>query len=439
MSRRTKRSNRRISRRNFLRAAGVAVGLPALTSLSPRGVSADPPPPNTKRFVALFFPNGSTMRQDWQLGGSGSSYTMGTAHASLAPFQSKISMFQNLNGTQGGAPDHSRGTAEFLTGSAISNNQNPEVAISIDQAIADELDPQTPIRSLHLGPTPYPAGPPSDTGWPSGYNTFISWSSPTAPNSPLESAQVAFNQIFVPAGTDPTMADKRNRLRQSILDHTMDQISAIEPRLGSDDRQKLDEYLTAVREVESGLQTGGVTGCGNLSEPAAGLSFPDHTKAMFDIITLALQCDATRIITYSMDYGFGNKDFDFLGMGSFRHHNLSHSGTAQQTLDRHKAIVRWYMDQLGYFLGQMDAVDESGATLLDNSVIYVGSDVGDGWAHSHQNLTNMIIGGGAGALNPGRLIDVAGSSYDSVLLALAHAMDANIPSFSGESSPFTGL
>ncbi len=82
---------------------------------------------------------------------------------------------------------------------------------------------------------------------------------------------------------------------------------------------------------------------------------------------------------------------------------------------------------------------KGGATLLDNSIVYVGSDVGDGWSHSHQNLTNFVAGGGAGALNPGRLIDAAGVPYDSVPLALARAMDANIPSFSGVSAPFSGL
>jgi hypothetical protein len=150
---------RQWSRRTFLRAAGVAIGLPALGSLLPGGAFADPPPPNTKRFIALFFPNGSTMRQDWMLGGSGSNYTMGTAHTSLLPLQSKISMFQDLNGNYGGAPDHSRGTAEFLTGAPISNQNNPQVDTSIDQVIAAALDPQTPIRTLHLGPALTPTAP----------------------------------------------------------------------------------------------------------------------------------------------------------------------------------------------------------------------------------------------------------------------------------------
>jgi len=432
------KANERLSRRMILRATGVAIGLPVLASLLPRSVRAGVAP-GTKRFVTLFFPNGSTMRQDWQLGGSGTNYTMGTAHASLAPFKSQLSMFKNLDGDYGGAPDHSRGTASFLTGAPISNMSAPQVDVSIDQAIATALDPQTVIRSLHLGPTPYPSGPPSDTGWPSGYNTYISWSSPTAPNPPLESAQVAFDQVFVPDGTDPALAAKRLRLRQSVLDHTLDQIDTIEPRLGKDDKVKLDEYFTSIREVESNLQIGPTTGCGAGTPPGAGLTFPEHTKAMLDVIVLALRCDATRIITYSMDYGFGNKDFDFLGLGSFRHHNLSHSGTAQTTLDSHKAIVRWYMDQFAYLLGEMQAVDEDGASLLDNSVVYMGSDVGDGWPHSHADLTAMLAGGGAGALAPGRLIDASGASYDSVLLAMAYAMDAPLASFSGASTPFAGL
>jgi hypothetical protein len=429
---------RPLSRRLFLHGTGALVGLPALASLLPHGARAGGEVPPTKRFVALFFPNGSTMRQDWQLSGSGTDYTMGTAHVSLEPHRAKLSMFKGLNGDYGGAP---RGTASFLTGAPISDMNNPQVDISIDQVIADALQPDTAIRSLHLGPSPYAAGPPSDTGWPSGYNTYISWSSPTAPNAPLESARVAFDQVYVPPDVDPAIAEKRLRMRQSVLDHTIDQIDSITPRLGTEDAHKLDEYLTAVRDVESSLQMDPVDpGCGDGAvAPDEGLAFAEHTKAMLDVLVLALRCDATRIVTYSMDYGFGNKDFTFLGNGSVKHHNLSHSGTTPEIITAHKAIVRWYMDQFAYFLDRMDAVDDGGVTLLDNSVVYLGSDVGDGWGHAHANLTAILAGGGAGALDPGRLIDAAGASYDSVLLALAHAMDADLGSFSGATTPFAGL
>jgi hypothetical protein len=432
----------RPGRRALLRGLGAAIALPFLPSLLPRAARAQAGP--VKRFAGVFFPNGTTMRADWQLSGTGASYTPGSAHGALAPFRSKLSMFRNLDGPFGGAPDHSRGTASFLTAAPLSNMATPEVAISIDQAMVSALAPSTALRSLHLGPNPYPGGPPSDTGWPSGYNVSISWSSATATNAPLESAQQAFDLVFGARGTPSgdAAAQKRLRLRQSILDYVGDQVQSIAPRLGREDGRKLDEYLTSIRDVESRLQSAQppATGCGGgAAQPGAGLDFPTHTRAMLDVLVLALQCDATRFVTYSLDYGFGNKDFGFLGAGSGKHHNLSHSGTAPATISLHEAIVRWYMDQIAYLLGRMDAIQEAGATLLDNSLVYAGSDVGDGWSHSHQDLPVIVAGSAAGALNPGRLIDASGQSYASVLLAVANAMDAGLASFAGASTAFAGL
>jgi hypothetical protein len=199
-----------------------------------------------------------------------------------------------------------------------------------------------------------------------------------------------------------------------------------------------------VRDVESRLQASRppavpTSGCGAATGPGSGLDHAAHTRAMLDVIVLALQCDATRIVTYSMDYGFGNKSFDFLGLGNYAHHNLSHGGTAPERVAAHMGIVAWYMNELAYFLQKMDAVDDGGPTLLDNSVVYHGSDVGDAWSHSHNDLCITVAGGGAGALNPGRLLDGTGVAYPRVLLALAHAMDANVASFAGEGTPFSGL
>ena len=140
-----------------------------------------------------------------------------------------------------------------------------------------------------------------------------------------------------------------------------------------------------------------------------------------------------------MDYGFGNKDFTFLGMGSYKHHNIGHSGNTPELQAAHRAIVRWYQDQIAYLLEQLDAIEEDGGSVLDKSVVYVGSDVSDAWGHGKTDLPMMIAGGGGGALNPGRVIEAGGASYASVLLELAHAMDAPLPSFAGASTPFADL
>lgn len=437
------------SRRQILRGAGVAIGLPLLESLVPRRARAAAAGP-VKRFAALFFPNGSTMRQDWTLTGSGTSYTMGAAHGALAPFKSKFSMFKNLSHASEGSPAHSRGTIRFLTDTLITDQNTPKADVSIDQAIVKALAPPTPMGSLHLGPLPYPGGAPSDTGWASGYNVYISWASPTAPNPPLESAQVAFDKVFAAGGSstvmpDPTVA-KRLRLKKSVLDYVVAEVQHISPRLGQSDGKKLDEYLTSIRDVETRLQKAQdqqqsppPAGCAMGMRPGSGLDIAGHTRAMLDILVLAFQCDATRVLTYSMDYGFGNKYFAFLGFAYARHHSLSHSGTDQLIIDAHKAIVKWYMEQLAYLLGKMDAIDEGGATLLDNSIVYLGSDVGEAWSHDHSDLTAILAGKGAGALNPGRLIDASGKSYASYLMALAAAMGAPVTSFAGASAPMTGL
>ncbi len=296
---------------------------------------------------------------------------------------------------------------------------------------------------MHLGPGPYPNGPPADTGWPSGYNVFASWSSPTAPNAPLESAQVAFDRVFAAVGeskTDP-LVEKRRRLKTSVLDYVIDQVGAISPRLGKDDGRKLDEYLTSIHDVETRLKESAAmtaTSCATGTPPEANLDHPTHTKAMLDILVLALQCDATRFVTYSMDYGFGNKDLNFLGHAK-RHHNLSHSGTAPETIAAHKAAVKWYVDQFAYLLTRLDGIDEVGSTVLDNSVVFLGSDVGEAWTHDHMDLTAILAGKGAGALHPGRLIDPMGKTYASFLLGLIRAMDADVASFAGSTTPFAGL
>lgn len=430
----------RLTRRTFLRAAGVAVALPALPSLLTREARAEITA-DTKRFVGLYWPNGTTQHQDWQLVGSGTDYTLGTAHVSLEPLKQRFSMFRGLDTNSGGTPAHARGCAAFLTAASINDPDTPIVDISIDQAIADAIEPATPLRSLHLGPSPYSGGNPSDTGWSSGYNTFISWQAPDSPNAALESPQTAFDQIYVPPDADAAMAEKRVALQQSVLDHTVEQISTIETRLGNEDRQRLDRYLTAVRQVEQGLQAPTpAAGCGDaMDRPDDGQSFADHTRSMMDVLALALACDATRIVTYSMDYGFGNKDFTFLGKGSYRHHNIGHSGNTPELQAAHRAIVRWYQDQIAYLLDQLQSIEEDGGTLLDKSVVYVGTDVSNAWSHGKTDLPMMLAGGGGGALNPGRVIDAGGASYASVLLALAHAMDAPLASFAGETNPFSAL
>jgi hypothetical protein len=431
------------SRRRFLQSASAVIALPFLESLVPSAARAQAARP--KRLVVLFFPNGTEGYAEWMTAARPTGgFTLGTAHAALQPLMGTFSLLVNVNNTKvTGAPAHARGTASFLTGAAISNQNVATVDVSMDQVVAQAVGGTTPIRSLQLGPTPY-AVPPRDTGWSSGYNTNISWTSASVPNPCLEDPLAAFARLFPPMPGTPGLT-RQQRLTRSVLDGVKVQMGSMRPQLAAEDRYKLDEYLTSVRALEARLAAAPMapmTSCGGTA-PSAGLAFPEHTQAMLDVTALALQCDVTRVVTYQMDYGFGGKDFAFLLGGTRQsHHALTHTGTVADPMVKQKvmAITRWYVDRFASLVARLNATpDGPGATLLDNSIVLLGSDVGDGRNHRGANLPLVLAGKGGGSLSPGRRIDAGGVPHEQVLLALIRAMGVNQASFAGTSTAFTGL
>lgn len=431
------------SRRRFLQSASTLIALPFLESLLPSTAHAQAARP--KRLVVLFFPNGTESYAEWMTAARPTGgFTLGTAHAALQPLMGSFSLLVNVNNTKvTGSPAHARGTASFLTGATITNQNVATVGVSMDQVVAQAVGAGTPIPSLQLGPTPY-AVPPRDTGWSSGYNTNISWTSANVPNPCFEDPLAAFQRLFPPS-PGMSAATRQQRLTRSVLDGVGVQVGSMRPQLAADDRHKLDEYLTSVRALEARLTatpTQPMMACGGTA-PAAALAFPEHTQAMLDVTALALQCDVTRVVTYQMDYGFGGKDFAFLlGGGRQSHHALTHTGTAADPTVKQKvmAITRWYVDRYASLVARLAATpDGPGATLLDNSIVLLGSDVGDGRNHRGANLPLVLAGKGGGALSPGRRIDAGGVPHEQLLLALIRAMGVNQPSFAGTSTALTGL
>ncbi len=420
-------------RRAFLATAGSLLALPTLESLLPRAARAAGTPP--RRFAALFFPNGTDSWAEWATSGSGSTYSMGTAHAALQPLKPHFSIIRGLNNVNCSAsPGHSRGNTAFLSGAVISEPVVPRAGVSIDQLMAQAIGGATKLPSLQLGPTPY-AVPPQDVGWTSAYNTYLSWRSDTQGNPAIESPQQAFDRILG-ASTQPTQT--RETLRQtSILDYAAKQTTRLSSRLSQGDRKKLDEYLTSLRDVERRLKASTVSSTCSGTRPAAGLAFPEHTRAMLDLIVLAFQCDMTRVITYQMDYGFGNKDFAFLLGGNRElHHNITHTSAADDpaTREKHRRITQWYVDQYAYLLTRLSAISEGSGTLLDSTIALLGSELGDGRGHNGDDLPIIVGGRGGGALNPGRLIDAGGVPHTRLLLALLNAMGVAQTSFGGTST-----
>jgi hypothetical protein len=223
------------------------------------------------------------------------------------------------------------------------------------------------------------------------------------------SPQVVFDQLF--GGLDPeaTEAEKAKRLlyRTSILDYVLGEATSLSGKLGTTDRRKLEEYMDGVRELELKLDKGTGPVCTPIDKPPSDLDYPAKVKLMCDLMALAFQCDATRVITFMIRNAGSGMSHDFVGApGS--HHDISHHNSDPGKYDLLTKIDTWEVAQLAYLLKKLDTIQEGTGTVLDNTAVYFSSEIADGNAHGHTNMPVLLAGGLGGAITPGRHIKYDG-------------------------------
>ena len=235
------------------------------------------------------------------------------------------------------------------------------------------------------------------------YLRNISWAGPSTPLPNVTDPGVAFDRLFG-ANTGATVEERllRAQVQASILDRVRQDAQHLQARLGRDDQAKLDEYLTAVREVEQRVQALGTGTCEPPTRPASGLSLPEHVAVMNELMVLALQCDITRVATFMVGPGGSNQTFPFLGIPE-AHHQLSHHQQDASALEKLYTIGRWEVEQFADLvrrLGQVPAADDQ--RLLDHTLAVFSSEIRDGDQHDHRNLPVLLAGRGGGIHDPGR-------------------------------------
>lgn len=398
-----------ISRRRLLSACGaVGLGLPALELFWPRSAHAAS---ENAKLVAFYVPNGKHM-QDWTPSSTDDNYELPPLLAPLSPLREKVLVLTGLANSGamrrvGG--DHARGTGSFLTcmeirtDSEINSGMEPN-GISMDQAIAEEVGALSPIKSLQLGV--HNNG--RDQGYSSDFIQNVSFGPGGRKLPKTVRVDAAFEQVF--AGIDPEATaqevDRRQQLKSSVLDYVGEQASSLKPLLGSSDNQKMEQYLSSVRELEQRIQNAPApgAGCGELSQPNHPEAVPDQITAMLDVIVLALQCGSTRVVSYMMgNGGDGALSFPWLGIPD-HHHSFAHHGGQEANYEKIRTVNLWEIEQLLYLMQKMDSVPDVEGTLLDSSIIMYSSEVADGNRHNHDNLPVLVAGGGAGAFRSGRHI-----------------------------------
>ncbi|MFN5467920.1 MAG: DUF1552 domain-containing protein [Pirellulaceae bacterium] len=401
---------RRISRRMMLRGAGVAIGLPWLEAMQPaKLVASSRTAPDTFRMIFLNVPNGAHMAS-WTPSAEGPEYSLSPILTPLQKHRKQLSVFTGLtldgahaHGDGGG--DHARSGAAFLTGAHPKKTDGADIqnSISVDQVAAQALGQKTRFASLELGLEGSAQSGNCDSGYSCAYSSNLSWRNANSPLSKEIDPSALFDRIFGTGEQSLAVASKGDKIqrRKSVLDFAMDDAKRLQSQLGISDQRKLDEYLYAVRDVENRLVRGdklkiGEDGIPNYPRPAGvPREWDEHCRLMMDMMALALQADATRVMTFMFANEGSNRGYPEIGAPE-GHHDLSHHGKDQEKQKKIEKINTYHVTKLAYLLDLMASIPEGDATLLDHSMVIYGSGISDGDRHNHNDLPIVMAGGGSG-------------------------------------------
>jgi hypothetical protein len=436
-----------LSRRRFLRGLGACMALPALESLHPLktfaasvgsaangSVTASGAP---IRSAFIYFPNGSIPGEWWPANGEEKDFELNNTMRPLQKVRDKIQILGGLdqvNATPGpdGAGDHARASGTFLTGVRVKKTAGSDIhaGISIDQVMANHIGHLTRFPSLELTCDAVRKSGNCDSGYSCAYQYNLAWRSPTTPVAPEPNPRLLFERLFG-AGRPGERAEslkRRQEQQQSILDFVLDDARSLQSTLAARDKDKLDQYLTSVREIESRIQR--AERFGAAPDPAvttpSGIpaAYEEYIQLMYDMMLLAFQTDSTRIATFLLANEGSNRSFSEIGIAE-GHHYLTHHQNKTDMVEKVAQIDLFYVKQLARFLEKMEQTkDVDGNSMLHNSMIVYGSGNADGNRHTHVNLPILLAGGGGGTLNPGRYVKFGSKPACNLFLGMADRMGA---------------
>jgi len=423
------------SRRRFLRGAGAAIALPAMASLMPgnafaaRAKAAAP-----TRMGFVYVPNGAIPAAWWPAGDGGTDFVLSPTLSPLAKVQKHLQVISGLEDLcadpgPDGAGDHARAGGTFLTGVRIKKTAGSDIhaGISIDQVVANQIGHQTRFASLELSCDVVRKSGECDSGYACAYEYNMAWRSHNQPLAPEHNPQFVFERLFGEGPVQQRVANlqRRQAEQNSILDYVLTDAKSVNGKLDGRDKQKLDQYLTSVREIEQRIELTRKMKVQNpeIDAPAGvPANYAEHVALMFDMLLLAFQTDSTRVATLLMAREGSNRPFADIGIAS-GHHDLTHHKNSPEIIAKVQEIDRWYVQRLAAFLEKMEATkDVDGESLLSHSMIMYGSGNADGNRHSHDNLPIVVAGGGSGALKTGRYLKLKPTPLTNMFLTMADGM-----------------
>jgi hypothetical protein len=443
-------------RRTFLRGAGVTLALPFLHSALPRASWGDEFTSPT-RMMLWFVPNGLQRKsnpndensEDWWVVDDGAdgdlSYKLVGISEKLESVVQHVSILSGLKMdpavVPGVAGDHARGTGSFLTCTTIKKTASDDIhnAISMDQVAAQAVGGETIFPSLQVGIQEGGNTGDCTAGYSCAYTRNLAWASPTVPLPNITDPAILYNRLFgIDTSLSPELRALRKASQASILHQVNDEIASLNARLGSADRQKLEQYLEAVGAVEQRVSSLGGGACGAGEPPPSDVVFATHVDIMSDLMLLALSCDLTRVVTFMLGPAASNQTFDFLGVPG-AHHEISHHQGDQAALEELKKIAEWEVEKFAGFVQKLAETPDGNGFLIDSTLAYFSSEIDNGDTHNHDKLTAILAGSGNGAHTPQRHINVPGRPMADLFLSMLHAIGVDDESFGDSTGPIDTL
>jgi hypothetical protein len=424
--------------RGVVRGAGALVTLPLLESLIPSALANSVMDNRPKRLSVFYSPNGMRMDQ-FTPAQVGTNYQLSPLLEPLARHKDKFSVISglahyNASALGDGPGSHGRSCGAYLTGAHPKRTEGADIycGISMDQVIANHIGHHTQLASLELGIEPPSLLGSCDVGYSCTYTNTLSWRSPTSPLPVAVKPGDVFERLFGDtSGMDEQARKAQLATKASILDFVMEDTARLSPRLGANDRRKLEEYLDAIRTVEQRIQKASQQNqsvdTSKLQLPA-GIpeSFEEHVRIMVDLQVLALQSDMTRVSTFMLGRELSNRAYAEIGVPD-SHHSLSHHGGDEAKIAKLVKIDRYHMEQLAYLLDRMAATADGEHTLLDNTFVMAGASLGEPNEHDNMNLPAIVAGGGIRGNR--HIVEAKHTPMSNLMLSLLHEMGVPAESF----------
>jgi hypothetical protein len=430
-------TKKHLSRRTFLRGTGVTLALPLLESMVPaRTALAQTAAQPKTRMGCIYIPHGATMDK-WTPAAEGTAFQFSEILQPLEPFRDRITVVSNLahapvapwtGEDTGGAENHVRAAAVFLSGSHPVKKNEAYVGVTVDQVAARQVGQDTPLPSIELALEPLNLSC-GDAGFTCAYRNTLSWKSATLPLPMENNPQLVFERLFGDGSTDAQRLERR-RQSQSLLDSIKSQVPTLEKDLPAADRRRLNDYLDEVREIERRVKhfDSKLSVALDLPESPVGVpaEFEEHLKLMFDLQVLAYKAEITRISTLMLARENSNAVYQASGVRE-GFHNASHHSNERKNMDQFAVINRYHVKMLTYFLERLRATPDGDGNLLDHSMILYGSSLSDGNEHNFDPLPVVLAGSASGQLRGGRHVKFAPHTpMSNLLLTMLDKLGARV-------------